>query len=65
MEEEEEEEAEQNVPPVLSVATGVPLPGSRGVTVDTCNVGSWEGSSDWLCGVEWDNWVIGCVCGSE
>lgn len=48
---EEDEEEEQNVPPVvavLSVGTVVPLPGSRGVTTDTGDVGIWEGSSGWL-----------------
>ncbi len=48
---EEDEEQEQNVPSVaavLSVGAVVPLPGSRGVAVDTGEVGIWEGSSGWL-----------------
>lgn len=51
VEEDEDEEQEQNVPPVaavLSVGAVVPLPGSRGVAVDTGGVGIWEGSSGWL-----------------
>lgn len=48
---EEDEEQEQNVPPVaavLSVVAVAPLPGSRDAAVDTGDVGIWEGSSGWL-----------------
>lgn len=48
---EEDEEQEQNVPPVaavLSVGAEVQLAGSRGAAVDTGDVGIWEGSSGWL-----------------
>lgn len=45
---EQDEEQEQNVPPVaavLSVGAVVSLPGSRDAPVDTGEVGIWEGSS--------------------
>lgn len=48
---EEDEEEEQKVPPavaMLSVGIVAPLPGGRGVTTDTGDVGIWEGSSGWL-----------------
>lgn len=48
---EEDEEQEENVPPVaavLSVGAVVPLACTRGVAVDTGDVGIWEGSSGWL-----------------
>lgn len=63
--EEEEEEEEQNAPPLLaelSVCAVLPLPGSRGTTIDTCDVGIWERSRGWPWGAEWDSGARGCVC---